>query len=370
MAGALRSLGIRIEDAGADWALTPGPLTGQAAVDTGLAGTVMRFVPPLAALATGAVRFDGDAYARTRPVGPLLAGLRQLGVRIEGEALPFTLHGAGGVRGGAVEIDASASSQFVSALLLVAARFDKGIEVRHAGPPVPSQPHIAMTVQMLRAAGVTVESTVDSWAVAPGQVRARDVEVEPDLSNAAPFLAAAVATGGSVTVPGWPAHTTQAGDALRPLLGAFGATVALDAEGLTVSGTGRVSGVDLDLHEVGELTPVLAALAALADGPSTLRGIGHLRGHETDRLSALATELTRLGAVVGELADGLRIEPRPLSPAVFDSYADHRMAHAGALLGLVVPGVRVVDIASTTKTLPDFPGMWAAMLHASTGETS
>ena len=362
MAGALRTLGVPIADAGGDWAVTPGVLAGPASVDTGLAGTVMRFVPPLAGLATGPVHFDGDEYARSRPVGPLLAALRQLGVRVEGEALPFTVHGSGGVRGGAVEIDASASSQFVSALLLVAARFDKGIEVRHSGPPVPSQPHIAMTVQMLDAAGVAVESTVDTWTVAPGPVRAREVVVEPDLSNAAPFLAAAVATGGAVTVPGWPAATTQAGDALRSLLAAFGASVSLEPGGLTVRGTGAVSAVDLDLHEVGELTPVLAALAALADGPSTLRGIGHLRGHETDRLAALATELTRLGAVVTQTADGLRIEPRPLRAAVFDSYADHRMAHAGALLGLVVPGLQVVNIASTTKTLPDFPGMWAAML--------
>jgi 3-phosphoshikimate 1-carboxyvinyltransferase len=361
MAGALTALGVRIEGDG-DWLVTPGPLTGPAEVDTGLAGTVLRFVPPLAGLASGPVRFDGDAYARTRPVGPLLAGLRELGVGIEGAALPFTVYGTGGVQGGAVEIDASASSQFVSALLLVAARFDKGIEVRHVGPPVPSQPHIAMTVAMLAAAGVTVESDVDSWAVAPGPVRARAVTVEPDLSNAAPFLAAALVTGGTVTVPGWPQRTTQAGDALRDLLTAFGGAVTLTAAGLTVRGTGVITPVDADLHAVGELTPVLAALAALATGPSTLRGIAHLRGHETDRLAALATELGRLGARVTQTADGLAIEPRPLSGAVFDSYADHRMAQAGALLGLVTPGVRVADIGCTSKTLPDFPGMWAAML--------
>jgi 3-phosphoshikimate 1-carboxyvinyltransferase len=362
MAGALRGLGVGVRDAGADWAVTPGALRGPVTVDTGLAGTVMRFVPPLAGLARGAVRFDGDEYARTRPVGPLLAGLRQLGIRVEGDALPFTVHGTGGVRGGAVEIDASASSQFVSALLLVAARFDKGVEVRHAGAPVPSQPHIAMTVQMLRAAGVAVESDVDTWAVAPGPVRARDVAVEPDLSNAAPFLAAAAVTGGAVRIPGWPARTTQAGDALRTLLAAFGAGVEQGEDGLTVRGSGRLSGVDVDLHEVGELTPVLAAVAALADGPSRFRGIAHLRGHETDRLAALAAELTRLGALVTQTADGLTIEPRPLTGAVFDSYADHRMAHAGAVLGLAVPGTRVAGIGCTTKTLPDFPGMWRAML--------
>jgi 3-phosphoshikimate 1-carboxyvinyltransferase len=365
MAAALRALGVGIEDSGTDWAVVPHPLRGPAAVDVGLAGTVMRFVPPLAGLASGPVDFDGDAAARVRPLGPLLDALRQLGVDVSGERLPFRVSGTGAVRGGAVQIDSSSSSQFVSALLLVAARFDKGVEVRHVGPPVPSQPHIAMTVAMLAGAGVAVESEVDSWRVAPGRVAARDLAVEPDLSNAAPFLAAAVATGGSVTVPGWPARTTQAGDALRDLLGAYGAQVDLGPDGLTVRGTGRVTGVDVDLHEVGELTPVLAALSALADGPSTLRGVGHLRGHETDRLAALANELTKLGADVRETGDGLAIRPRPLRGAVFDSYADHRMAQAGAVLGLAVPGVQVVDIGTTGKTLPDFPGMWAAMVRAS-----
>jgi 3-phosphoshikimate 1-carboxyvinyltransferase len=365
MAGAVRALGVEVTDHAGDWHLSPGRLTGGADIDVGLAGTVMRFVPPLAGLADGPVHFDGDPRARQRPLGPLLSALRRLGVRVEDggrAALPFTVAGTGEVPGGRVEIDASASSQFVSALLLAAARFDKGVEVRHVGPPVPSQPHIAMTVQMLRAAAVDVESGDDTWRVGPGTVRATDVDVEPDLSNAAPFLAAALVTGGRVTVPGWPRHTTQAGDALRGLLELVGAEVTLDGAGLTVRGTGRLSGVDADLHEVGELTPVFAALCALADGPSRLRGLAHLRGHETDRLAALASELSRLGADVSESGDGLLIRPRPLHAAVFDSYHDHRMAQAGAVLGLVVPGVRVVDIATTGKTLPDFAGMWAAML--------
>jgi 3-phosphoshikimate 1-carboxyvinyltransferase len=365
MARAVRALGVDVTDHAGDWHLSPGGLTGGADIDVGLAGTVMRFVPPLAGLADGRVHFDGDPRARERPLGPLLSALRRLGVQVEDGgrgALPFTVAGTGAVPGGRVEIDASASSQFVSALLLAAARFDKGVEVRHVGPPVPSQPHIAMTVQMLRAAAVDVESGDDTWRVGPGTVRATDVDVEPDLSNAAPFLAAAVVTGGRVTVPGWPRHTTQAGDALRGLLEQVGAEVTLDGAGLTVRGTGRLSGVDADLHEVGELTPVFAALCTLADGPSRLRGLAHLRGHETDRLAALAAELSRLGAGVSESGDGLLIRPRPLHAAVFDSYDDHRMAQAGAVLGLVVRGVRVVDIATTGKTLPDFVGMWDAML--------
>jgi 3-phosphoshikimate 1-carboxyvinyltransferase len=366
MAAALRSLGARVVDDGGDWLVTPGPLHG-GSVDTGLAGTVMRFVPPVAALADGDVTFDGDAYARERPMATLLDGLRQAGAEVDDGgrgALPFTVRGRGGVEGGVVHINASASSQFVSGLLLAAARYDKGIEVAHRGEAsVPSLPHIEMTLDVLRASGVDASATgAGGWHVAPGPVRARDVVVEPDLSNAAPFLAAAVLTGGAVTVPDWPAHTTQAGDALRALLAAAGAHVAFDDTGLTVRGTGAVHGLDVDLHDVGELTPVLAALCALADGPSRLHGIGHLRGHETDRLAALATELTRLGAQVDEQPDALDIAPARLHGAEWRAYADHRMATAGAVLGLVVDGVTVDDIACTTKTMPDFPGLWTALL--------
>lgn len=372
MGKALTSLGAGIDGltGDTDIRVTPGPLVGPAHVDCGLAGTVMRFVPPVAALADGDIRFDGDPRARVRPMGGVIEALEALGVEIDDDArrtLPFTVKGTGGVRGGEVALDASASSQFVSALLLSAARFDEGVLVRHRGGPVPSMPHIDMSVELLREHGVTVEvDAVDphnaTWQVAPGPLRALDRAVEPDLSNAAPFLAAAVVTGGSVTIPGWPTRTTQAGDALRDLLGRMGAEVALDARGLTVRGTGSLDGLDADLGDVGELTPVLAAVCAVAGSPSRLRGIAHLRGHETDRLAALAREITRLGGSVEETDDGLRITPKPLHGGVFETYDDHRMATAGAVLGLVVPGVEVVDVATTGKTLPDFVGMWASML--------
>lgn len=365
MTAALRALGVAI-DGDVDWHVRPEPLHG-GAVDAGLAGTVMRFVPPLAGLADGDVHVDGDAYARSRPMGALLDGLRQAGVDIDDGgtgALPFTVHGRGSVAGGRVQVDASASSQFVSGLLLAAARFDKGMEVAHVGTAaVPSLPHIDMTLDVLRAAGVEAAATGPGvWQVAPGPIRAQDVVVEPDLSNAAPFLAAALVCGGSVTIPDWPATTTQAGDALRPLLAEMGADVRHDDDGLTVSGHGAINPLVADLHDVGELTPVLAALAALADGPSRLSGIGHLRGHETDRLAALATELTAMGAAVIESADALAIEPKPLHGTTWHAYADHRMATAGAVLGLAVDDVEIDDIGSTTKTLPDFPGMWSDLL--------
>ncbi|MFI6741358.1 3-phosphoshikimate 1-carboxyvinyltransferase [Nonomuraea sp. NPDC050451] len=372
MASALRALGATLEPAdesaaGVDWHVTPGPIRGGASIDAGLAGTVMRFVPPVAALADGPVSFDGDPHARKRPMGPILDALRSLGARIDNDALPFTISGP--LAGGEVTLDASGSSQFVSGLLLTAARFEKGITIRHVGPPVPSQPHIEMTVEMLRAAGVTVDdSESDMWRVEPGPIAARDMTVEPDLSNAAPFLAAALVTGGTVTIPTWPERTTQPGDALRGLLTAMGATVTRSPDGadLVVTGrpTGEITGIDADLHEVGELTPTIAALAALATTPSHIRGVAHLRGHETDRLAALATEINRLGGDAEETADGLIIRPRPLHGGTFHSYDDHRMATAGAVIGLRVPGVEVENIATTAKTLPEFVQMWAGMLEA------
>jgi 3-phosphoshikimate 1-carboxyvinyltransferase len=367
MAAALTALGSPVDTAGPDWRVDPG-IDGSpgdpAEIDCGLAGTVMRFVPPLAALRNGAVRFDGDPHARTRPMAEVLTALRALGVRLTSDAdrLPFTVDGTGSVRGGTVVIDASASSQFVSALLLAGPRYDAGIDVRHDGPPVPSLPHIAMTIACLRARGVEVDgSTPDRWRVSPGRIRARDVEIEPDLSNAAPFLMLALTGGGSVTVPGWPATTTQAGDALRGILATMGADVVHDGRGLTVTGTGTISGADLDLHDVGELAPAIAALAALADSPSHLRGIAHIRGHETDRLAALATELTGLGADVTEQPDGLVIRPAGLHGGTFHTYADHRMAHAGVVIGSAVEGVLVEDIGTTAKTFPGFEDAWSAL---------
>lgn len=367
MAGGLRELGAHVSISDDDrWLVRPHPLAGPAHVDVGLAGTVMRFLPPVAGLAAGRVTFDGDPHARTRPLGPLIGALRALGVRIDAPptgSLPLVVLGAGRVAGGDVVIDASASSQLVSGLLLAAPRFDRGVVVRHQGPPVPSAPHVRMTVQMLRAAGAAVDDTTpDVWTVEPGPLSGRGWEIEPDLSGAAPFFAAALVTGGEVTLQDWPRSSLQPVEQLRDLLHRMGGEVTLGTDGLTVRGTGTVRGLDADLSDVGELTPVLTALTLLADGPSRLTGIGHIRGHETDRVTALAKEFTALGADITETPDGLEIRPRPLRGGTFRTYADHRMAHAAAVAGLAVPGIEIDDVACTSKTMPEFPALWSGMV--------
>jgi len=378
MVEALRSLGTTIEEIagtgsfGPDWKITPGELCGSTTIDCGLAGTVMRFLPPVAALALGPTTFDGDAGARRRPMATTISSLKALGADVADEgrgALPFTVHGTGHVAGGTLTIDASSSSQFVSGLLLAAARFDNGMDLTHSGERLPSLPHIEMTIEVLKNRGVTVDSPeVGRWIVHPSPIAARNIDIEPDLSNAAPFLAAALVTGGSVTITGWPAATTQVGNDLIELLPLFGATVtrvgsdvtvtgALDADGMPV-----ITGITIDLSTGGELAPAIVALAALASTPSTITGIGHIRHHETDRLAALATEINKLGGNVTELADGLMIEPVPLHGGVWLSYEDHRMATAGAIIGLAVAGVEVENIGTTSKTLPEFVDLWAALV--------
>src|SRR5580704_3711498 len=374
-AGALRALGCAITESRTGWLIAPGqPAPGSAvSVDVGNAGTVMRFLPALAALTSAVVFFDGDERIRLRPIGPVLAALRQLGARIEDggrAAVPFTVHGRGAVRGGTVVLDASGSSQLVSGLLLAAPRFDEGIEVRHEGPPVPSAPHIAMTVRMLRAAGASVEELgagrPDAWRVRSGGLDLGPVTAEPDLSNAGPFLAAALVTGGTVTIPDWPRDSLQAAGAILDVLTRMGARCEVGAVGLTISGTGRIHGVTADLRDVNELAPVLTAAATVADSPSVFTGLAHTRTHETDRLAALAKEINALGGDITELPDGLQIRPRPLRAGAaggpFGSYDDHRMVMAAAVLGLVVPGIRVAGADTVAKTFPNFMDVWASML--------
>jgi 3-phosphoshikimate 1-carboxyvinyltransferase len=365
MRAALRTLGAGISDAEDSWSISTGidrGATQDVAIDVGNAGTVLRFVPAVAALRPGRTSFDGDGAARRRPIGALLAALSALGATVTGDRLPFALS-SGQIRGGGLVIDASASSQLVSALLLVGACLGAGLDLRHEGPAaVPNQPHLAMTVDMLRQRGVVLEASGERWSVAEGPIAGVEETVEPDLSSAAPFLAAAIVTGGRARVTGWPESTHQPGGLLPGLLRELGADVSRSGDDLVVTGGAVIPGIDVDLRDAGELTPVIAAIAAVASGRSRLRGIGYLRGHETDRLAALRTELSSLGTSVTETEDGLLIDPKPLHGGGFSSYDDHRMAMAGAVLGLVVPGIIVDDVATTAKTFPGFAHAWASML--------
>jgi 3-phosphoshikimate 1-carboxyvinyltransferase len=370
MVDGLRALGTEIVVSGSDdWIVTPQKLVGPASIDVGNAGTVMRFLPPLAALATGEISFDGDPRSYERPLGPVITALEELGIAIDHDgrySLPLKIRGAGKIPGGAITIDASKSSQFLSALLLIGPSMSNGISVTHSGAALPSMPHIDMTVAMLRDFGavVTVDEEKQCWSVAPGPLHGVDMTIEPDLSNAAPFLSLAMVCGGSVVVADWPETTTQPGDQLREIFTRMGSTCEFVNGGLKLTGGAAIHGIDIDLHDVGELTPSIAALAALADSPSHLRGIGHLRLHETDRLAALTRELNSLGSTVSEDETSLTIDPtiRSLNGGVFHTYEDHRLATAGAVIGLVVPDIFVENIQTTKKTLPDFPGLWMSLL--------
>jgi 3-phosphoshikimate 1-carboxyvinyltransferase len=379
MVAALRSLGTKVQSTNEVWEITPAPLFGPASIDVGNAGTVMRFMLPVAALAKGLVNFDGDARSHERPVGPLIKALEDLGVTIDHKnkySLPLLINGAGSIRGGEVEVDASKSSQFLSALLLAGPKMREGLKVINIGETLPSLPHIEMTIAMLRDFGAEVkvgkEGARDFWQVLHSGLTGRELVIEPDLSNAAPFMVAPIICGGEVVIRDWPKSTTQPGDRLREIFAAMGAEIEFVQDGLKVSGTGKIKGIDIDLHDEGELTPSIAALAALADSPSYLRGIGHLRLHETDRLAALATEINALirpsGGEVIEESDSLTIKPADSgvtsrSPHLFHTYEDHRLATAGAILGLAIRDVVVENIETTRKTLPDFPGLWSSTVE-------
>ncbi len=369
MIAALRQMGVTVDDSGDTWTITPAPLRGGSDIDCGLAGTVMRFVPPMVLLADSPVTFDGDEAARVRPMGPLYAALRALGARVDDDGrgtLPCTVTPPQTIPS-EVNVDASTSSQFVTALLLVAPRLPSGLTVRHVGDRLPSLPHIDMTCAVLREAGVRIDQPdTTTWVVHPSAVSLSQVRVEPDLSNAGPFMAAALVAGGEVRIPGWPSDTTQPGALYPELLAKMGGSCSLEGDVMTVRGDGTIRGIEADLSPAGEITPTMAALCALAQGPSRLTGIGHLRGHETDRLAAIQEEVGKFGGECEAGDDWLAFGGLPaggLRPAVAESYEDHRMATFGAILGLAAEGTSVLNVGTTSKTMPEFPSMWKAMLR-------
>lgn len=349
----------------------------------GLSGTVMRFLPPaIFALGLGPVIFDGDPAARKRPMKPLLDALEQLGAKVTylGEAgfLPFRIEG--NWQGGRVTVECERSSQFLSALLLAAPAAASATEILVKGH-IPSAPHVAMTLGVLERAGIHLSGpsraevlsgkcpVSPSWQIEPQQFNVENLVIEPDLTNAGPFLAAALICGGTVAIKDWPQETEQAGDYWRKLLPQMGAQEVQFRESdeasnlLSVRGDGVIKGIEIDMTDHGELVPTVAALATLADSPTRIVGIAHLRGHETDRLMALANEINRLGGNAKEGPDSLEIFPvKELFPTPLRSYHDHRLAMFGAVVGLGVPGTGVRDMVTVSKTFPTFTQVWEDML--------
>jgi 3-phosphoshikimate 1-carboxyvinyltransferase len=364
MLNAVKALGSEVIELDDTIEISPATLDGEAVIDCGLAGTVMRFVPLLATLNQGDVTFEADKEANSRPLDGVFEALDQLGVHFRKgtKNFPFTVHGTGGTESVEVKLDASKSSQFVSALMLVAARFEKGLIITHQGDALPSIPHIEMTMKCLADRGVEIhQRSESSWQVSPGVIQAAKMVIEPDLSNAGAFLAAVMVAGGELTINDWPESTTQVGKQYIDLLSQMGASFELTSGGLKISSDGIIHGITADLSEAGELTPTIAALATLADSPSVLSGISHLRGHETDRLKALSTEINRIGGDCKETEDGLIITPRELTGGEWFTYHDHRMATTAAIIGLKTD-IRIENIETTAKTMPDFKTMWVGLV--------
>ena len=364
MLDAMKALGAEVTPRADSVKIAPATLNKDASIHCGLAGTVMRFVPLVAALNNGKITFDADKEAKARPLQGVFDALDQLGVNYEkgSDSFPFAVIGNAGTNATEVTLDASKSSQFVSALMLVAPKLEKGLVINHQGDSLPSIPHIEMTISCLEQRGVSVQKLSEaSWKVFPGQISARDLVIEPDLSNAGAFLAAVMVAGGDLLVKDWPKQTTQVGKQYIEILGRMGAKFEFSSEGLKISSTGELHGIQADLSEAGELTPTIAALAALADTPSKLSGIAHLRGHETDRLRALAAEINRVGGDCVETEDGLVINPKKISGGEWRTYHDHRMATTGAILGLRAP-IDIENVETTAKTMPDFKDMWLELI--------
>ncbi len=359
----LQALGVEIFDTEDPWRVegVDGGLTGSAAaLDAAASGTTARFITAAATLADGPSTIDGTPRMRERPIGDLVAALRAMGGEIEtplNEGFPPVRVRGGGVEGGEVTIDARRSSQFASAVLMVAPYSRTGLTLGFVDDVIVSKPYLGTTLEVMTGFGATA-----SWAgearvrVEPGGYRGTDYSIEADASAAAyPFAAAAV-TGGVVRVEGIPPGSTQADLGLLGVLEAMGCEVIFSDATLEVRGPapGELRGVDVDMTEMPDAVLALAVVAAFADRPSTIRGAGTLRIKETDRLAALEAELRRIGAGASAGPDTLTVEPASLHGALVRTYDDHRMAMAFAIAGLTVPGVVIDDPGCVTKTWPGF----------------
>ncbi|MFI7546257.1 3-phosphoshikimate 1-carboxyvinyltransferase [Actinoplanes sp. NPDC049599] len=353
MLGAVAALGATIN---ADPATATVTVTGvdprrgaaAATVDARQSGTTSRFILPAAALRPGATVVDGSAQLRARPFGPVLEALRDLGATVSTTGfLPATVRGP--LRGGAVRVSGHISSQFLSGLLMAGPLMTEGLAVELTSALV-SVPYVEMTRAVMAAFGVSVEGL----SVAPGTYRATEYAIEPDASAASYFLGAAAVTGGRVTVSGLGAGSLQGDVAFAEVLGRMGATVTRTAESVTVSAGGVLHGIDVDMADISDTAQTLAAVAVYADSPTRVRGIGFIRGKETDRVAAVVTELRRAGIEAVEDEDGFTVHPGVPRPTRFATYEDHRMAMSLSLLGLRSPGMEIADPGCVAKTYPDF----------------
>ncbi len=372
----LSQLGIGVEaDPGRDSITVIGangtvPATSSK-LDVRYSGTAARFLTAVAASGNGVYCIDGAARMRERPMGDLPAVLSSAGARFrflgKRNHLPFELT-ATGFPSGRIELTAVHSSQPVSAMLLCAPATGRSTTIVLHGT-VPSEPFIDMSIKVMRDFGVVVDRPEPGvFKISAGAgYNARTYDIEPDATNASYFMAAAALTGGTVSVPGLTTDSAQGDIACAGILRRMGCQVREEHSGITVTGPAKLRGIELDLNAVSDLTPTFAAIAPFADSPVTIRNVAHIRLQETDRITALCTELRRLGASVSEHEDGLRVEPSALHPAPISTYEDHRMAMAFAVTGLRVPGLTILDPSCTAKTFPGFFDHFTALTRAAPG---
>lgn len=363
MAAALRELGVRVEADEAGCVLRVSGAGGAwpaatAELYVGNAGTAMRFLVAALCVGKGRYRVDGSPRMRQRPIGDLVDALRSLGAdaRCDSAAgTPPVQIDAGGLDGGRVEVDASRSSQYLSALLHVAPYARRDVEIAVRGELI-AQPYVDMTIRVMRDFGVEVRrlSEREFHIAASQHYRGRTYEVEPDASGAHYFWAAAALTGGRVRTDGLGSDSIQGDVAFADILRRMGAEVDCSARHVEVRGRPPLAGIDVDMNAISDTAPTLAVLGAFAAAPVTIRNVQHLRWQESDRIEAVANELRRLGVVVDERADGLTIHPSAPRPAAIETYDDHRIAMSFALAGLVVDGIRIRDPGCVAKTFPDY----------------
>jgi 3-phosphoshikimate 1-carboxyvinyltransferase len=348
---ALRRLGTRVEIDGTTFSVTRRRWGEAATLDARLSGTTARFLLPVLALGSGSYRLDGAPPLRARPMGPSLDALRSLGARVVGDELPVEVRGP--VLGGRVEVAGDESSQFISGLLMAGAVMPRGLEIVLTTPLV-SKPYVDLTIEVMEKFGARVHGLRVPFSGYTGQHYA----IEPDASAASYFFAAAAITGGSVTVEGLGSGSLQGDVGFVDVLERMGAAVERTPTSITVRGTGRLRGIDVDMADMSDTAQTLAIVATYADSPTRLTGIGFIRKKETDRIGNTVNELRKLGIEAREEPDGFVVRPGTPVAGRVETYDDHRMAMSFALLGLTAGGIEIADPGCVGKT---FPGFWDAL---------